>query len=791
MLRSLWSGVSGIQAHQVAIDVEGNNIANVNTVGFKYSRANFSDLLSQNVKLATSPQGSRGGTNELQIGLGSKINSTTRVFQQGSIQNTSRPTDIAIQGDGFLVLTPDNGSTYQYTRNGDLTFDAAGNLVDSNGLKVQGWLKNLNPAKNNGNITSTNVDNTAPITNIVVEPGLRIPSKQTAFVEMKANLNSGKKIINKNPMYATDGTDGRTYSKDIDSIDISHNKITNEKSLDKTGRITNYNKNGYAIGTDLGIVANLSGDAINLRSAKYTPAFPIVAKAGAQLTADEIATNKKNVKLNQDSIDGQGLMVSILNRDKTTAELLADGNDKKDYFQFRYTDGKKGHPTTSRIHPVNGTIMRYDAGVEDFKTNPTKVLKPLNSLDTYTMDDGKKVKNVKIIYFKTDQELRLLMQAVVRDPGQKGPIIETKNAKGEITKTWPLSSDKVGAAIAAADKDDKGVIKDFAKFFTDAGYPKKGITEKGFDFKWQNDASISINGEGKLVLKNEKSDNRPIEWNMESIKDNNTTTNDLFSKVVNSIEGVIDTGTSVTSIPLKAPAHAASIHIFDSLGSRHSLRFSFTKTSSDTWDWRVSVPEPATLGGGYPPDENVQRGGTISFTENGALRAFSPPTIAFTGNNGSKPNQIIQIDLGTLGDFDGVSQLDAPSASQGISQDGFSGGDLLGTRIDDVGTLVGTFSNGRSFALGQLALASFTNNSGLKSLGSNLFSESSNSGAPVIGVSGTGGKGGIQSSSLELSNVDLSRSLTQLIALQRGFQANGKTITTSDNLLNTLIQLKN
>ena len=90
MMKSLFSGVSGLQAHQVAMDVEGNNIANVNTAGYKYSRANFADMLSQTYKIATSPQGNLGGKNALQVGLGTSISGTTRIFSQGSVQNTDK-----------------------------------------------------------------------------------------------------------------------------------------------------------------------------------------------------------------------------------------------------------------------------------------------------------------------------------------------------------------------------------------------------------------------------------------------------------------------------------------------------------------------------------------------------------------------------------------------------------------------------------------------------------------------------------------------------------------------------
>ena len=131
MLKSLFSGVSGLQAHQIAMDVESNNIANVNTIGFKYSRANFSDLLAQTNQIATAPQGQLGGKNAVQVGLGSSVASVTRIHTQGSIQNSDKNTDVAIQGDGFYIVSPDAGNTYKYTRSGDFKFDANGNFVGS------------------------------------------------------------------------------------------------------------------------------------------------------------------------------------------------------------------------------------------------------------------------------------------------------------------------------------------------------------------------------------------------------------------------------------------------------------------------------------------------------------------------------------------------------------------------------------------------------------------------------------------------------------------------------------
>ncbi|OYY06272.1 MAG: flagellar hook protein FlgE, partial [Polynucleobacter sp. 35-46-11] len=190
MLRSLFAGVTGLQAHQIAMDVESNNIANVNTIGFKYSRANFSDLLAQTAQIATAPQGDLGGKNAVQIGLGTTINSVTRIMTQGSIQNTDKNTDVAIQGDGFFIVSSDAGSTYKYSRSGDFKFDAKGNFVDNGGFIVQGWVRDETTGK---------VDSTAPITNINIPPGLTTPANPSAVVTLKANLDSGETVETFNP----------------------------------------------------------------------------------------------------------------------------------------------------------------------------------------------------------------------------------------------------------------------------------------------------------------------------------------------------------------------------------------------------------------------------------------------------------------------------------------------------------------------------------------------------------------------------------------------------------------
>jgi flagellar hook protein FlgE len=137
MLRSLFSGISGLRTHQQMMDVTGNNIANVNTTGFKASQTTFQDALSQMVRAAGAPQAGNGGTNPAQVGLGSLLAGIETNFSQGAAQTTGRSTDLMIQGDGFFVVK--QGDETLYTRNGSFSFDANGLLVTSTGKVVQGW----------------------------------------------------------------------------------------------------------------------------------------------------------------------------------------------------------------------------------------------------------------------------------------------------------------------------------------------------------------------------------------------------------------------------------------------------------------------------------------------------------------------------------------------------------------------------------------------------------------------------------------------------------------------------
>lgn len=179
MLRSLISGLSGIRTHQTALDVIGNNIANINTPSYKASRASFSDALSLTLKGGTPPTQTRGGLNPFQIGRGSTVDSIDTIFTQGSLETTGNPTDLTIAGEGFFVMR--HGQEYLYTRDGSFAVDATGTLVDPNtGYAVQGRM--ADPA---GNIMSS-----TPITDIKLPIESLFPARATSAASLTGNLDA-------------------------------------------------------------------------------------------------------------------------------------------------------------------------------------------------------------------------------------------------------------------------------------------------------------------------------------------------------------------------------------------------------------------------------------------------------------------------------------------------------------------------------------------------------------------------------------------------------------------------
>ncbi|MCC6764866.1 MAG: flagellar hook protein FlgE [Deltaproteobacteria bacterium] len=238
-----------------------------------------------------------------------------------------------------------------------------------------------------------------------------------------------------------------------------------------------------------------------------------------------------------------------------------------------------------------------------------------------------------------------------------------------------------------------------------------------------------------------------------------------------------------------------SINVFDSLGAKHTLNLFFTRTGANTWDYNVGVDAGDT--GGTAGELSALGNGQLVFNPDGSLNsAPSPATVSVTFTGASA--QTIDLDFGTPNTdpvanpgqgIDGITQFAGPSAVGFQSQNGYGAGQLLSLEFSEAGIVTGVFDNGQTRPLFQLALANFTAPDALTPLGNGLYRESVDSGSPAIGTPGSGGLGAIVAGAVELSNVAIAQEFIDLISTQRSFQANARVITSSDTLLNDLINI--
>lgn len=778
MMRSLWAGVTGLQAHQIAMDVEGNNIANVNTVGFKYSRVSFADLVSQTDKVATAPQGELGGKNPMQIGLGTQINAVTKIFKQGSIQTTDKNTDVAIQGDGFFIVSPDGGNTKYFTRNGDFSFDSLGNFVDKNGYIAQGWLRDEDTGI---------IDPTSPVKNIQIEPGLGMPANPTSEIKLKGNLNSGDNIgTQKSPIYSLDSKNGWLDLNGNDTMEDGEKHIENDTNDDRFYVDKNKQMKLQERGVDLGVLFNDAGEGFNLREGQGM----WVSYADARYTfTPNINNNQQGVQFGI-TLNGIPIPTTTVTKNDDIVNKINEYTAKTGVTaalsggQIMLTN-KNSDGTTDSMKNIKITINNNQgAGMQN--TNVITAYKYTYSAAQSTARHEYNDNTARVVH--TTEDLRRAMQTDARlwvkytGKTQNGQAGNNANAITEADRND-------GVEITINEKGQFVIKNPTGDAFNDEDKQINGNNPNN------NVDTIDATG-GKTPNNAEKTPNdRDMYLTITGYSDaaNNINENTKLADAFKALSGGLSSGTgNKTSNAVYMSTHSSTIEIFDSLGSKHEIKVDFAKTgysaeNGTEWSMVIQVPEPAKLRDDAPT--NVVTG-TIKFKPDGSLLGFNPTALTFTANNGSEPGQNIELNFGKSGDFNGMTSNNRKSSTDNIAQDGYAAGTLSGTRIDESGTIIGSFTNGRSFGLAQLSLASFTNNEGLESMGGNVFIQTANSGDPVIGSAQTAGRGKVNASSLEMSNVDLSRSLTQLIIVQRGYQANSKTITTSDQMLNTLLQLK-
>ncbi|HEF6467024.1 TPA: flagellar hook protein FlgE [Campylobacter jejuni] len=847
MMRSLWSGVSGLQAHQVAMDVEGNNISNVNTTGFKYSRADFGTMFSQTVKIATAPTDGRGGSNPLQIGLGVSVSSTTRIHSQGSVQTTDKNTDVAINGDGFFMVSDDGGLTRYLTRSGDFKLDAYGNFVNNAGFVVQGW---------NINWDDQTIDSSRTPKNIFIDPGMHIPAAKSTEVAVKANLNSGLNI----------GTSSRNLYA-LDSVHGWNTKTQRAEDENDTGTTQFYttSKNSVEVtekGVDAGSLFNAKGQGLNLRDGQgiwvsYADAKFTTDKANNANVFDPNSTiaqqnnvifwgnkdiavtldiNLNGIRIQNNNIRSLDEAIAYINtftaptdtRDGTGVKAVkkADGsgiefvNDNAD----GTTDNMKNIDLTVNVGNSAGerNTINYNANTGVFFPQGGNLTTAQNDTDWIAgvaqVGQPQNVKVVtahKYIYSSNPVDIGPMYNPDGGPAFQPGANVNTRPTEPGSAAYWDAVNGgllNTNVRTFRTTEDLRELLQRDARYGVD--YDGSGtfaaadinqnikvvVTADGH-FAISNakeDSTVpgnAINGQANAVATTPK--NMSFNITAYSNKQGTVSTNDAFTAIFKAFDGPLVIGNQIKeSEQLKLSAFSAGLEIYDSLGSKHTLEVQFVKQSTtqdggNEWQMIIRVPEPAEINTTGEGPTNIIVG-TARFNNDGSLANYTPRTINFSPNNGAAPNQQIKLSFGTSGSNDGLVSSNSASTLTGQATDGYTSGNLKpdAIRVDDKGNILGEFTNGKTFAVAKMAMASVANNSGLEEIGGNLFKVTANSGNIVVGEAGTGGRGEMKTSALEMSNVDLSRSLTELIIIQRGYQANSKTISTSDQMLQTLIQLK-
>ncbi|EIM0338426.1 flagellar hook protein FlgE [Campylobacter coli] len=844
MMRSLWSGVSGLQAHQVAMDVEGNNISNVNTKGFKYSRADFGTMFSQTVKIATAPTDGRGGSNPLQIGLGVSVSSTTRIHSQGSVQTTNKNTDVAINGDGFFMVSDDGGLTRYLTRDGDFKLDAYGNFVNNAGFVVQGW---------NINWDNQTIDSSRSPQNIFIDPGMHIPAAKSTEVAIKANLNSGLNI----------GTSSRNLYA-LDSVHGWNNKTQRPEDENDTGTTQFYTTSKNAIevtekGVDAGSLFNANGQGLNLREgqgiwvsyadAKFTTDKPANVNVfdpnnhtnqnGSIFWGDKDNTVNLDITLNGVNIQNANIRsldeaIAYINtftaptdtRDGTGVKAVKKADGSGIEFVNDNADG-----TTDNMKNINLTVHQANTAGERHQINWVA------ANNNFTATSAKN--NANSVWIPTAANVNGNAESIQiitahkyvysSNPVDIGPMYNPDGGPqfqpgvGNNAPTDPASLNYWNAIQGSLKNSDARTfrttedLRELLQRDARYGVDYDGDGSKTYDPDDINQAvKVVVTENGNFAISNAKENStippnagagtnaattnpKNMSFNITaySNKQGTVSTNDAFAKIFKAFDGVLTVGGQIKeSEQLKLSAFSAGLEIYDSLGSKHTLEVQFVKQSTtqdggNEWQMIIRVPEPAEINTTGEGPTNIIVG-TARFNNDGSLANYTPKTINFSPNNGAAPNQQIKLSFGTSGSNDGLVSSNSASTLTGQATDGYTSGNLKpdAIRVDDKGNILGEFTNGKTFAVAKIAMASVANNSGLEEIGGNLFKVTANSGNIVVGEAGTGGRGEMKTSALEMSNVDLSRSLTELIIIQRGYQANSKTISTSDQMLQTLIQLK-
>lgn len=810
MVRSLYSAISGLRNHQTRLDVIGNNIANVNTTGFKSGRVTFEESMAQLLKGASRPPGFQGGTNPIQIGLGMGIGSIDTLTTQGNLESTGQITDLAIEGNSYFVVS--NGTGNYFTRNGAFQFDMNGRIVlPTNGFILQGKM-----AAQDGTfpVGTTVGDITIPFSQ-------QAPANATSFVKYEGNLNSDSEALGTvlytqpfyhradefntsqiltsgpggdndfgawNPAGGPAGTGSADHGAALTIADLG----TDLGVLNSTALTGLHNAGGNGLGIKYGDLLSVSATILDNQAIPQdetlTATFEVVEDPtqAARISATEyrVATLAQFLLATQDFLTGTAWNGGGgSNASDTRVAVMSDGkvrveNGAGSTQSIKNLTFSSNRPI-SKTYVSNAFSFESEILANDYADSPDALLRPARATDNLF-------------------DYQLYDATFVPLPGST-PTPQIFTASGDLIDVEEPDTLNLSSLVGENPKNAESMSVSMgvpATIHTSTtmqnvmDYIRNTLNLPERDGTINDNLSVSMNGvdteddlmpEGAVVIRGQAETAFAIN-NFSMLAENadpssNPPTNFNANFVVTQLQAARDTG-----------VYDTSIEVYDESGAAHTLTMTFTHTgikNPGTWNWEISTNRGETILEG--------RTGRVTFGLDGSPSSFifddnGVSTVKIDPGNGSRIIDV-NLDWGAPGSFQGITQFASDTTVAATKQDGYTSGRLEEISIDEFGLISGAFSNGISKPLARILTADFRNPGGLMKRGDSVYQESSNSGNAVLGIPGVSSSGNIKPGALELSNVELSTEFTNMITTQRGFQANARVITTSDAMLQELVNL--
>ncbi len=763
MVKSLYSGVSGLKTHQQRMDVIGNNIANVNTVGNKADVVTFADVYYQTKRSPSAPTATLGGVNPRQVGYGVKMNTTTANMTQSGYTQSDNKFDMAINGNGFFQVMDGAGNIF-YTRAGAFTIDPSGYLVNADGYHVLGVAGD-----------STGQDAGSEIIRAVVpatEAHVSSATKRINGTDVTISVSAPSDHTDMSVTFKNAEYPFATYANDILTIFFNFDKQYTSEQEFEDAIADALQAGGVALPDDVSLQFDFA----------EIPSNPEAITAENSQTGVEFSTTNSTaeVQYRYQRADGRGY-------DYAYMSFAVDNNVSTDRIKVVYNtdETKKGVPSAAYDNGLWTLTLDEDTEIGDLQTAIDKVL-----ANNPTVDD------LKVTFVCPDKAQRKaaierFAELTAGTPAAADPDADP-DAPAAPTDGIQVQGTREGGALSGGYSfymHDAGEFAENYKinFAYTQGYDK---TKAVWD---ENNLTISICANTTIADVNKA---------IREAANGNTKKMMTFTEIQGLSDDPIRTVTAVTTPGAAEGDPATTTYTIVETDLYGMTRTKAGQTdpdaaiADDDWDSYVdadgkAVDDPTLFFTGVPEGDGAVASGpnkVFGKDENEAGVLWTPGTReAFFGDNPS-----IAPAGGEDSFFTGVAKgLDTTFAlANGRTGADQSWKDFTDVTVQQDGRIIGLHSVHGYIEIGRIDIAQFDNPNGLAKVGGTNFQETVASGPAKLSVPGEGGAGVVLSGALEMSNVDLADEFTNMITTQRGYQANSRVITVSDTMLEELLSLK-